>query len=110
MKKYNYQQYQKDLGERIKQYRISMGLKQTDLQDISGVSVRSISRLEQGNPIELESFIKVLMALNLDDNLNLLIPDQTKRPSYYLKEEKKNKQRVRKKKETTTPFKWGDEQ
>lgn len=110
MKKYNYQQYQKDLGERIKQYRISMGLKQTDLQDISGVSVRSISRLEQGNPIELESFIKVLMALNLDDNLNLLIPDQTKRPSYYLKEEKNNKQRVRKKKETTTSFKWGDEQ
>lgn len=44
----------------------------------------------------------------MDENLLLLIPDQTKRPSYYLEE--KQKQRVRKKDKPRQTFKWGDEQ
>ena len=44
------------------------------------------------------------------DNLEVLIPDVTKRPSSFL-ESKKHKQRVRKSKKTedVSGFKWGDE-
>ena len=101
-------EYQKEIGKRIKQYRIAGDLTQQDLEDKSGVSVRSISRLEQGASVQLESLIKILNALRLDKNLLMLIPDQTKRPSYYLHAEKP-KQRVRKKTEIHRTFKWGDE-
>lgn len=110
MNKLDYREYQKLIGERIKQYRINAGISQKDLENESGVSVRSISRLEQGASIQLESLIKILSALNLESNIDLLIPDQTKRPSFYLKNSEKPKQRVRKKESSTGNFKWGDEE
>ena len=103
-------EYQKLIGDRIKQYRVNAGISQKDLEEMSGVSVRSISRLEQGTSIQLESFIKILYALNLENNIDLLIPDQTKRPSFYLKKSEKPRQRVRKKENTNSSFKWGDEE
>lgn len=110
MNKLSYREYQKLIGERVKQYRVNAGVSQKDLENESGVSVRSISRLEQGASIQLESLIKILSALNLEGNIDLLIPDQTKRPSFYLNDSVKPKQRVRKKDENTVAFKWGDEE
>ena len=98
MSRLNYKEYQKLIGDRIKQYRVNAGISQKDLENESGVSVRSISRL-----------VKILTALNLDANLDLLIPDQTKRPSFYLEDSRKPKQRVRKKERSNDNFKWGDE-
>lgn len=110
MNKLSCQEYQKLIGKRIKQYRVNAGVSQKDLENESGVSVRSISRLEQGASVQLESLIKILSALNLESNIELLIPDQTKRPSFYLKDNDKPKQRVRKKEENNGTFKWGDEE
>lgn len=109
MNKSNYSEYQKLIGDRIKQYRVNAGISQKDLENASGVSVRSISRLEQGASIQLDSLIKILSALNLDKNIELLIPDQTKRPSFYLNDIHKPNRRVRKKEESARTFKWGDE-
>lgn len=100
----------REIGKQIKNYRISRNLTQRELADQSGVSLRSISRFEQGEDIQLSNLIKLLRSLELLNNLNLLIPDITKSPSYYL--ESKTKKRVRKKKTVTEnkPFIWGDEQ
>ncbi len=100
-----------ELGEKIKQYRIAQGMTQQDLEDKSGVSSRSIVRLEQGNSVQLESLIKILSALDLAKNLDLLVPDQRKRPSYYLENATKQRKRYRKKKVdgVASSFKWGDE-
>ena len=110
MNKFDCRYYQKSIGERLKQYRIHAGLTQQDLEDKSGVSVRSISRLEQGASVQLESLIKILSALNLVNHIDLLIPDQTKRPSFYLKDSENPKQRVRKKAKPDAGCKWGDEE
>lgn len=104
----NCEGYQKLLGTRIQQYRVNRNFSQQDLADYSGVSVRSISRLEQGASVQMDNLIKILIALRLDENLQLLIPDQTKRPSYYLKENTQKK-RVRKTQVSKNTFKWGDE-
>lgn len=109
MNRLNCREYQKLIGDRIKQYRVNAGISQKDLENASGVSVRSISRLEQGASIQLDSLIKILSALNLDKNIELLIPDQTKRPSFFLNDSNKPKRRVRKKEESDRTFKWGDE-
>jgi transcriptional regulator with XRE-family HTH domain len=106
----NCQEYINELGTKLKQYRVNAGLTQQELEDKSGVSARSISRLEQGHSVQLDSLIRVLMALGLGQNIELLIPDQTKRPSYYLDSREKNKSRVRKKANTAGGFKWGDEE
>ena len=77
--------------------------------DKSGVSKRSISRLEQGESVQVDNLFKILLALDLGDNIELLVPDQTKRPSYYLEKSEDKPKRVRKKTEKKD-FKWGDEE
>ena len=107
MKK-SYQEYISELGKKIKSYRIMKELSQEDLSDKTGISKRSISRLEQGESIQMDNLFKILIALDLGDNIDLLVPDQTRRPSYYLEYSDSGPQRVRKKRVKTT-FKWGDE-
>ena len=105
----NCQEYIKELGQKIKTYRIMNEMSQQDLEDKSGVSKRSISRLEQGETVQVDNLFKIIIALGLGDNIELLVPDQTKRPSYYLKTSENKPQRVRKKTQKND-FKWGDEE
>lgn len=84
-------------------------MSQQDLEDRTGVSKRSISRMEQGESVQVDNLFKVIIALGLGDNIDLLVPDQTKRPSYYLKQVAHKPKRVRKKREQKE-FKWGDEE
>lgn len=44
------------------------------------------------------------------ENIDLLVPDQTKRPSYYLDQKVERPQRVRKSLKMKKEFKWGDEE
>ena len=102
----SYQEYNRELGQKIKIYRIMKEMSQQDLEDKSGVSKRSISRLEQGESVQVDNLFKILLALGLGNNIELLVPDQTKRPSYYLEKTETKPQRVRKK-TTKDNFKWG---
>lgn len=79
---------------------------QEELGENSGVSVRSISRLEQGSSVQMDNLIRILIALGLDSNIELLIPDQTSRPSYYLRENGNYRVRARKD-DKKQEFKWG---
>ena len=105
----SYQEYIKELGQKIKTYRIMNEMSQQDLEDKSGVSKRSISRLEQGESVQVDNLFKIIIALGLGDNIELLVPDQTRRPSYYLEQAENKPRRVRKKTEKND-FKWGDEE
>lgn len=97
------------LGERVKAYRIEYPMTQKELADKSGVSIRSIQNFEHGEDIQLSNLIKITKALGLGDNLLMLVPDVSKKPSMYLEQTKK-KFRVRKPiKQEDTAFKWGDE-
>ena len=102
-----------ELSARLKAYRIDYPLSQKELADKAGVAVRSISRMEAGEDIQFGNLIKVLIALDLDDNLDMLVPDQTKRPSYYLNNKAmiSQRKRARKKepKNQTIEIRWGDE-
>ena len=83
-----------ELSKRLKEYRINYPMTQQEMADISGLSVRSITRFENCGNISLSNFIKLLGALNLSDKLDLLIPDQSRRPSYYLETERRRKRAV----------------
>ena len=103
--------YINELCRLFKKYRLEYPLTQQELADRTGLSLRSIQNFESGKDIKLDSFIRLLMEVDLDHNLSMLIPDIDKRPSIQLEREKgKKKQRVRHpKKQTVRNFKWGDE-
>ena len=99
------------ISERVKNYRIDYPLTQKQLADRSGVSLRSIQRFEKGEDIQFGNLVKLLIALGLDDNVEMLVPDVTSRPAAFV-DDTFRRQRVRAKKEskeTNEPFRWGDE-
>ena len=62
----------KELVEKIKQYRKKLKISQAQLASKSGVSLGSIKRFESKYEISLNSFIKILIALNLEHDLENL--------------------------------------
>ena len=62
----------KELVEKIKQYRKKLKISQAQLASKSGVSLGSIKRFESKYEISLNSFIKILIALNLEQDLENL--------------------------------------
>lgn len=69
-----------EIGSRIRAYRIAYPLSQTELAAKAGIATRSLSRLENGEDIQFRNLVKILIALDLDSNIDMLIPDPNKRP------------------------------
>lgn len=61
-----------ELVEKIKQHRKKLKISQVLLSAKSGVSLGSIKRFESKYEISLNSFIKILIALNLEQDLENL--------------------------------------
>ena len=62
----------KELVEKIKRQRKKLKISQAQLAVKSGVSLGSIKRFESKYEISLNSFIKILLALNLEQDLENL--------------------------------------
>ena len=67
----------KDLVEKIKQHRKKLKISQAQLATKSGVSLGSIKRFESKHEISLNSFIKILIALNLEQDLENLFTQKS---------------------------------
>ena len=67
----------KELTEKIKQYRKKLKISQSQLASKSGVSYGSIKRFESKYEISLNSFIKILIALNLENDLENLFTQKS---------------------------------
>ena len=67
----------RELVEKIKQHRKKLKISQTQLAAKSGVSLGSIKRFEAKHEISLNSFIKILIALNLERDLENLFTQKS---------------------------------
>ena len=67
----------RELVEKIKQYRKKLKISQAQLATKSGVSLGSIKRFESKYEISLNSFIKILIALNLEQDLENLFTQKS---------------------------------
>jgi transcriptional regulator with XRE-family HTH domain len=76
----NSEQIEAALCSRVEKIRLSRNLTQKQLADEAGVSLRTIGRLEKGEGVSLETFIRVLIALRIQHNLTGLLPDPAVRP------------------------------
>lgn len=106
----NSEQIERALGERLAALRLSRNLTQADLAAAAGVSHSTIKRLERGDTTSLDTFIRVLTALRLQDHLATLLPDPGIRPVERVSGLKRERRRARPTGEAPAePWAWADE-
>jgi putative transcriptional regulator len=95
------------LGERLKQARLNQDLTQSQLAELAGVSRRSVLNAEKGKT-QLETFVALLVALGLTENLEHMIPATQISPVQLAKLQGKQRQRASGKQNTpdTNPHAW----
>lgn len=100
----------KDFGARFEAYRIARGIKQADLAERAGIGRMTLSRLEQGNGATLDTVLRLLRALEIEERLFDLVPDATINPLDPRAASGRPRRRVRgSAPEPTAPWAWGDE-
>ena len=67
----------KSLADKIKEHRKKLKISQEALAQKSGVSLGSIKRFETKYEISLQSFIKIAIALDLDNDFENLFTQKT---------------------------------
>ena len=68
------------LCKRLETIRLSRNITQAQLAAEAGVSSRTIGRLENGKGVSMDTFIRIMMALGIQQSLEALLPDPTVRP------------------------------
>ena len=105
------EQIEKFLYGQLKRIRLSRNFTQTQLAQKSGVAFSTVKRLEGGQSVSLNTFIRVLMALDLQQNLETLLPDPTIRPIERVNTGGSERKRARPIQSDTdnSTWVWGDE-
>lgn len=87
------------LGSRFKDYRLRANMTQKEVAEMSGLSMMTIHRFENGmvKNISLGTFLLLLKAVGSINDLNELMPEQPESP-YLYDDNPKKAQRVRHKK------------
>ena len=68
------------LCRRLEEIRLSRNVSQAGLAEEAGVSRSTMTRIADGKPISLDSFVRVMQALRLTSHLAALLPDPSVRP------------------------------
>ncbi len=98
------------LGRQLNDIRLSQNISQQQLAERAGVSRSTLTRLADGKPISLDSFVRVMQALGLSDHLAALLPDPSVRPVERVRLDGGERQRAgRKSAAAPAPWTWGDE-
>jgi len=95
-----------EIGSRIRSARIKAHYTQEDLSRLSGVSLNSVARLEQGKTVQLDTFLRVVKVLRLLPRLEVMFPREEISPMQLIKKEKA-KVIYRKSSAKKTQWKWG---
>ena len=95
----NNKQILTELGESLKRKRINVHLTQRDLAEKVGVSLYTVTGMEKGRNVSLDTFIAVLRQTgHLELLYHLFLKPEPIAPDVLLKLEQKKKRRVRKSK------------
>ena len=64
----------KEMGARLKEYRLRKGLMQSELAESAGVGVGTIAKMERGGAVSVQILLSVLRSLGLLENLEQFLP------------------------------------
>ena len=102
----------KQLGKNLADHRINQNFTQARLADESGISKRTLERMESGESIQFISLIRVLRALGMIENLNALIPELGPSPIQLIDSKgsmRKRASSVNANQAAEKQWKWGDD-
>jgi len=89
----------KTLGERLKEYRLRQNLQQAELAKFAGINISTVARIEKGQNIMIDGYLRVMRVLDMLENLDEFIPEPPRSPLLMKKLMGKKKQRIKKSKE-----------
>lgn len=89
-----------DIGQRLKHARLNQDLTQSEVASLAGVARKTVLNAEKGKA-QLETFIAIMMALNVTEHLELFLPKQTVSPRQLAKLQGKSRQRASKRQHPT---------
>jgi transcriptional regulator with XRE-family HTH domain len=103
-------QIEASLCKRLESIRLSRNITQAQLAEEAGISLRTIGRLEKGQGVSLDTFIRIMMALCIQQNLEALLPDPAVRPIERIGMGAGERKRARPPKSIDEPpaWSWGD--
>lgn len=100
------EQIESYLCGQVKKIRLTYNLTQAQLARKAGVTTGTIQRLEDGKGTSLNTFIRALMGLGLQQNLETLLPDPAIRPIERVHTAGKERRRARPKKQDSNQGNW----
>jgi putative transcriptional regulator len=104
------QQSIRELGQQLEQLRLSKNLSQSAVATEAGVSRRTITRMEAGETVSLDTFIRVLKVYEVADRLASLFPEHDVRPIERVKLGGKQRKRAGSAKNSNTEtWSWADD-
>lgn len=86
-----------ELGKRLARHRLNRNLTQAALAKEAGVSHPTVVRIEAGKSAQISNYVRILRALDLAENLELLVPEQLVSPIQQLKLAGKERRRASRK-------------
>lgn len=98
----------RDLGQRLKDYRISRNIKQDGLARMAGLSRMTIGKLEAGGGGTIETLLRVLRAFELEGRIFQILPDASISPLDPKSAKGTRRQRVRSVENDQEPWTWAD--
>ena len=103
-------QIQTEIGTRLAQLRLSRNVTQSMLAKESGIGLRTLRRLEAGEPSTLDTFLRVALALDLGDAILDAVPARQTRPIERVSRAGRQRRRARPRppEDRGTAWRWGD--
>ena len=87
----------REIGERVKQYRLNLNLTQQMIADRAGIHRSTLSAFENGTSASLLTFVQVMRALDALDSLDYFLPNPGPSPLQMAELEGRERKRASKK-------------
>lgn len=100
-----------EIGERLARLRLSRNVTQANLAEQAGIGIRTLRRLETGEPSTLDTFLRVVTTLYLEDAILAALPEGKIRPIERVSKKGTERQRARpaKNKPDQPTWTWSEE-
>ena len=103
------EQVENVLKQRVETIRLQQNITQRQLARDAGVSLGTVARLKSEKTITLNSFVRILIALRLQNHLDGFLPVLSVSPLELLEMRGRVRQRASSRKSETSEWTWDDE-